>query len=127
MTSKFQTFKEKAPSEEFEGAITSSMNIRPDEVILKDFGSNPTISIALSEGNKIDLPLHRNLEKNSGTLIIPEKFYTEAAKDTELNNLLDGLFENRRSLEVEVDDQVDKIMIQPLDSEKVKFKMIFTR
>lgn len=127
MTSKFQTFSEKAPVEEFEGAITSSMNIRPDEVILRNFSSNPIINITLREGKKCDLSLHRNLEENSGTLVIPEKLYKEGETETELNNLLSSLFENRRNLEVEVDDQGDKIVIQPINSEKGKFKFTFIR
>ncbi len=126
MTSKFQSFTEKAPSEEFEGAITSSMNIRPDEVILKNFDENPVINITFMDSKKIDLPLRMH-ENGTGTLVIPEKYYKEAESEAELNVLLSGLFENQRNLEVEVDDQGDKIIIQPINSEKSRFKILFTR
>jgi hypothetical protein len=126
LTSKFQSYTVKAPSKEFEGAITSGMNIRPDEVILKNFGSNPTLNITLINGKKIELPLHTGIEKNRATLVIPEKFYKEAETDPELSTLLEGLFENQRNLEVEIENQGDKIILQPIGEKRGKFKIFFS-
>lgn len=128
MTSKFPPQTEVAPISEFEGAITSAANIRPDEIILRNFGeANPTISITLISGKKIDLPLriHSDNEKIA-TLVISEKFYKESETDLEFKNLLEGLFDNQRMLEIELIKEKNRIIIQPLDN-KTKFKIIFNR
>lgn len=130
MISKFQSSADTAAPDmtEFEGAITSSSNIRPDEVILRNFGSKTSINITLINGKNIDLPLHMNpKEKNVGTLIIPEKFYKEAETDVELKELLSGLFDNRRSLDVKVEKQENRIIVQPLGSKKSNFTISFAR
>lgn len=130
MSSKFQSLSESsAPHiEEFEGAITSSSNVRPDEVILKIFDSNAIINITFLNGKKIDLPLHIKSEgKNSATLVIPEKFYKESEAEPELRDLLSGVFDNQRSLEVEVNIERNRIIVQPVGSKKNIFKIIFVR
>lgn len=123
MISKFQSFKDI----DFEGAITSSSNIRPDEIILKNFDTKASINIIFSNGKSIDLPIHMNPDKKTGTLVIPEKFYKEGEIDTELRQLLNGLFDNQRTLEIEVKKQDNKIIIQPSGMHKSLFKISFIR
>ncbi len=124
MASKFQYFNEVAPALlEYEGVITSGSNIRPDEIIFRNFGSKAVISIRFVDGKKMDLPLHKH-DESSGTLIIPEKFYKEAEKETELLALLRDLFDNQRSLEVEILEENEQIVIQPI-GKKNTFQFTF--
>lgn len=111
---------------EYEGAIISSTNIRPDEVILRNFGSKAWIIITFTDGKKIEMPLYQK-SKNSGTIVIPEKFYKEAEKESEFRNLLNGLFDDQRSLEVEINDQGEKILIEPIGAKKGRFVLSFVR
>lgn len=128
MVSKFQSFQGKASlSIDFEGAITSSANIRPDEVILKNFDSNAMINIIFSDGKSIDLPIHRNPHEKTGTLVIPEKCYKDAEHDAELSQLLSTLFDNQRKFEIEINEQDNKIIIQPVGPRKSHFKISFVR
>ena len=129
MTTKSQSYPNTAPAtEDFEGAIISSSNIRPDEVILRNSGSKLTINIAFSSGKKIELPLYMyDSDKHMGTLVIPEKFYTEAGKEPELQQLLSSLFANRRRLDVKVDQNNNKILVEPVDTKNHNFTILFTR
>ncbi len=129
MASNFQILIEAVPFiSDFEGAIISSSNIRPDEIILMNFRENPRINITFCDGKKIDLPLHINPQTNDvWTIYIPEKVYKEAEKDSELREFLRGLFANQRNMEVELQEKEDSIIIQPVGSRKHLFKFIFNR
>ena len=127
MISKTQTLTEFAPIvADFEGAITSCLNIRPDEVLLKDFGGQPVITVIFSSGKRLDLPLHMDVEEYSlGRLIIPEKCFKEASNDREIQDFLLGLFDNQRFIDVEVLDDERSIFIEPVNIKKYKFSMAF--
>lgn len=126
MDTKYQSFtRQDSAVEEFEGAITSPSNIRPDEIILRLGPQTASIVIVFVNGKKIVLPLHWQPIENQATLVVPEKVYKEAEKEIELNALLSGLFDNQRNLEVEMEIQDHQMTIQPLESKKQLFKFSF--
>lgn len=130
---------------DYEGAITSALNVRPDEVILKQFsdmpfrGLNASVCIRFVDGLSIDLPLHgrRGMRSVFGigngditywTLFIPEKLYIKSNQHPELKTLLKDLFGNQRSIDVTIDEKIDQITIESKELfKKSRFKMTFIR
>lgn len=128
MDTKFQSMtNQDSAVEEFEGVVTSSSNIRPDEIILRLEPNTATIIITFVDGKKITLPLHMQSIESRATLVISEKIYKEAEKEAELKALLSGLFDNQRNLEVDMDIQDHQMTIQPIESKKQSFKFSFSR
>ncbi|MBS4171132.1 Uncharacterized protein NEOC95_001872 [Neochlamydia sp. AcF95] len=127
MASKLQSFSESAALPgDYEGALTSSLNIPLDEVVLRNFSSDSIICITLLSGKTIELPLHLNLkESGKATLAIPEKYYKQSELCKELEHLLSHLFSNQRSLLMEIDVQAHQIIIAPYQFKKNKFKFTF--
>ncbi|KIC72038.1 hypothetical protein DB41_AA00190 [Neochlamydia sp. TUME1] len=127
MASKLQSFSESADLPvDYEGTLTSSLNIPLDEVVLRHFGSDSIICMTLLSGRTIELPLHLNLkESGQAMLAIPEKYYKQSEHCRELEHLLSHLFNNQRSLLMEIDAQAQQLIITPLQSKKNKFKFTF--
>lgn len=127
LISKIQSFSEVEAPLEYEGAITSRSNIRPDEIILKVFNSKASLNIFLNNGKPVELPLYLDEDQEKGTLTIPEKFFKEAVEDHELKNLLEGVFDNQRRLDLEINGGKNEITLRPIGVKKNLFTLSFIR
>jgi hypothetical protein len=129
LSSKFHDFTEIAPEVvDFEGAITSSANIRPDELVLRNIGSKWNLLITFSDGKKMELSVYLHpQEKNLATLVVPEKYYKEAEKLPDMQAFLSGILNNQRSLEVTFTKRDNQMVIQPVNAKKDHFKLTFAR
>lgn len=114
-----------APVKNYEGAITSSFNIKVDEVILKNFEANPSIYIILLNNRSLELPLHLADDRMQGTLIIPEKYYNESQTDDEMRMFLESAFDNQRKLDVEIYEEPHGVMIEPIRKNRCKFSFFY--
>jgi hypothetical protein len=129
---------------DYSGQLTSSLSQTP-QVDLKKFserglnekGLHTKITLTLANGQKLEFPLHarRGLihllgfdmaSKNlNWTLVIPENYYQ--SEDPQIKEVLKRLFNNKRTIRVNVEELPHSIVISPEYFSSNKFKMTFQK